>query len=161
MQVRQVTFERVFDVQRSQGLFSFVADGRSHYSVTLPGADVPEVGERFAFAMLDPDDFSSVVAHRKLGQQQVKLRQGSSTGVALVELIGDWYIAGLILPAFAFAVGTSVSGGVGAIAALVVLLGQVLASAAYLEYVARRNKVATQVLLDLGPGASGTTAGTA
>jgi len=115
MQVEQVRFDSVFDVQARAGLFSFKAGGRPHYGVVLPGRTIPREGARYKVVMAQAGNWHSVLGWRDLDSGRVTLHE-SVAGIAWRMIESTWCYA---LPVLA--IGLWISGPWGALGGL--LLG--------------------------------------
>lgn len=149
MQVRTVTFERVFDAPHAKGNFSFDSGGKSFYGVLLPGGEIPRAGETFGLVLDGDENAPRVVAHRNLAGSKVVLRE--SVWGKLVEWASDLALVGIVPPALALLVG-------GPVAGLAVLVLEIGAIGWALERHARRNREAARALLALPAPAARTQA---
>jgi len=61
MHLEQVHFERVFDAQQMNGVFSFEGGGQVRYGVWLPGDAVPASGKRLVLAFGEAGNWSTVL----------------------------------------------------------------------------------------------------
>lgn len=79
MHIRQVSFDRVFDVQERTGDFSFEDGGRPVYGVRAFGHGIPREGATYAVAFLEPGNWETVVGWRDLATSRVDLRRSDWT----------------------------------------------------------------------------------
>ncbi len=128
MQIEEIHFEEVFDVQALRGDFSFSMRGRPCYGVNLGNEVVPCQGARFAVAFVKPGDWSTVLAWRDLASKTVKFKQPSWAALLLaasdlilfgplfiaggVALAGEWIVACVFAALFAVGVLTVAVRGV-------------------------------------------------
>jgi hypothetical protein len=79
MHVERVRFDRVFDVVRGNGMFSFESGGRPRYGVSLPGQVVPAEGSALVVALAAPDNWSATLGWRDPASGRTALREDTWT----------------------------------------------------------------------------------
>lgn len=72
-----VRFDRLFDVQASNGNFSFESGGRRRFAVELAGGEIPAEGARYAVALAEKDNWQKIVGWRDLAGTEVRLRESA------------------------------------------------------------------------------------
>ena len=75
MHVEQVCFDRVFDVQAMNGLFSFESGGQLRYGISLPDEAVPADGEWLTIVFAEEGNWSSVLGWHDPATGKMGLRE--------------------------------------------------------------------------------------
>jgi hypothetical protein len=75
MHIQRIHFDRVFDVQRSHGFFSYESAGEMTYSVNLPGRVIPQEGATWDVAFETLGDWNTMLGWRDLATHQVRLNR--------------------------------------------------------------------------------------
>jgi hypothetical protein len=79
MHVERVRFDRVFDVVRGNGLFSFESGGRKRYGVSLPCQVVPAEGSVLVVALAAADNWSATLGWHDPASGRIALREDTWT----------------------------------------------------------------------------------
>jgi hypothetical protein len=103
MHIEQVQFEEVFDVQAARGDFSFRTGGKPVYGVNLRHGFVPAAGSRYAVAFERQGDWSTVLAWRALGTQEVRFKEPGRLAQAVYLVDFLWFAPFFIGGGLAFA----------------------------------------------------------
>lgn len=142
MQIRQVRFDRVFDVQQRTGDFSFEDGGWPVYGVNVVGMGIPQEGATYAIAFNEAGNWNTVIGWRDLATPTVRIKRPA------------WALALQLLPynylMIPVPVGISLAlGGYWAAAPVAALLLLVFGACVYRA--AWRNRQAAQALREAYP----------
>ena len=85
MHIRQVRFDRVFDVQQRSGDFSFEDGGWPVYGVNAAGMGIPQEGATYAVAFSEAGNWNTVIGWRDLATSTVRIKR-SAWQLALQQL---------------------------------------------------------------------------
>jgi len=77
MHIRQVRFDRVFDVQQRTGDFSFEDGGWPVYGVNVAGMGVPREGSTYAVAFAEAGNWNTVIGWRDLASSTVQIKRSA------------------------------------------------------------------------------------
>jgi len=144
MHIKQVRFDRVFDVQERLGDFSFEDGGWPVYGVNVAAMGIPRAGSTYAVAFADADNWTTVIGWRDLATSTVEIRR-SAWQLAIQQLPYHY----LMIP-----VPFAVSLGLGGYwAALPVAALMLLVVGACVYRAAWRNRQAAQALREVHPAA--------
>jgi len=88
MHLEQVCFERVFDAQQMNGVFSFESDGQVRYGVWLPGDAVPANGKRLILAFGEAGNWSTVLGWIDPATGELGLRRTWSMAAEWARALG-------------------------------------------------------------------------
>jgi hypothetical protein len=75
MQIQRIHFDRVFDIQRFHGFFSYESADGVTYSLNLPGRVVPQEGATWAVAFEKSGDWNTMLGWRDLATHEVRFNR--------------------------------------------------------------------------------------
>jgi len=142
MHIKQVRFDRIFDVQQRTRDFSFEGGGWPVYGVNAIGGRIPCEGSTYAVAFGEPDNWEKVIGWRDLATSQVELKR-SAWALAIQQLPFN-YLMISVPYGIALAFG-------GYRAAVPVAALMLLVCGASIHRAAWRNRQAVQALRDAHP----------
>ena len=142
MHIRQVRFDRVFDVQERTGDFSFEDGGWPVYGVNAGAMGIAREGATYAVAFAEAGNWNTVIGWRDLATPQVGIRR-SAWALAIAQLPYGY----LMIPV---PYGVSLALG-GYWAAVPVAALMLLVVGACIYRAAWRNRQAAQALRDVHP----------
>jgi len=88
MHLEPVRFERVFDAQQMNGVFSFESGGQVRYGVWLPGDSVPASGKRLILAFGEAGNWSTVLGWIDPATGELGLRRTWSMAAEWARALG-------------------------------------------------------------------------
>lgn len=135
MHIKQVRFDRIFDVQERTGDFSFEDGGWPVYGVNANGLTIPREGATYAVAFAEAGNWEKVIGWRDLAESNVEIKR-SAWSLAIQAL--PWYYMIIPVP-FGITLAVPVAGLM------------VLAFGAFIYRAAWRNRQAAQALRDVHP----------
>lgn len=138
MHIQRIHFDRVFDIQRFHGFFSYESAGGVTYSLNLPGRVIPQEGATWAFAFEKSGDWNTMLGWRDLATREVRFNRDLSK-LLMNQFDVVWFIT---IPLLAAAL---VYGGV-TIALAVVLAAAAAGMSMILRLVTRRRRVRAALL---------------
>lgn len=144
MHIRQVRFDRVFDVQRRSGDFSFEDGGWPVYGVNAAAMGIPRAGSTYAVAFAEAGNWNTVIGWRDLATSTVEIRR-SAWQLAIQQLPYNYL---MITVPFAVSLGLG-----GYWAALPVAAPMLLVVAGCIYRAAWRNRQAARALREVHPAA--------
>lgn len=142
MHIRQVRFDRVFDVRQRTGDFSFEDGGWPVYGVSAGAMGIPREGASYAVAFDEAGNWNTVIGWRDLAGAQVAIRR-SAWALAVQQLPYNYLL--IVLP-----YGIALAFG-GYWAALPVAALALLMVGATVYRAAWRNRQAVQALRAVHP----------
>jgi len=142
MHIRQVRFDRVFDVQQRSGDFSFEDSGWPVFGVNVAAMGIPREGSTYAVAFAEAGNWNTVIGWRDLATSTVEIRR-SAWQLAIQQLPYNY----LMIPV-PFAISLALGGYWAAVpmaALMLLVVGGCIYRAAW------RNRQAAQALREMHP----------
>lgn len=142
MHIRQVRFDRVFDVQQATGDFSFEEGGWPVYGVNAAAMGIPREGSTHAVAFAEAGNWNTVIGWRDMATSTVQIKR-SAWQFAIQQLPYHY----LMIPV-PFAVSLGLGGYWAAVPVAALML---LVVGACIYRAAWRNRQAAQALREVHP----------
>ncbi|MDY0977462.1 hypothetical protein SOM61_21085 [Massilia sp. CFBP9012] len=142
MHIKQVRFDRIFDVQERTGDFSFEDGGWPVYGVNANGLTIPREGATYAVAFAEAGNWEKVIGWRDLAVSNVEIKR-SAWSLAIQTL--PWQYMMIPVP---FGISLALGGYWAAVPVAGLML---LAFGAFIYRAAWRNRQAAQALQEVHP----------